>query len=408
MLPKQKIILSFLIISLGVIILVFFSPKIRHTGTTQDGNAFEVNGSQNRPDYASSIPMGNAFLPDQPPYRNTEIAQPANPLVSDDIISSITNPFKIFSQGVSGISLNFDYQTLDVADGVLDLPEVKDNELTIGPSGPKNVLEYFTYLSKNYQSIDFSYAKLSEVETGNDGTSLSPFQIVKMNLDNPHSPNTGKSLAILRELISKKIEFEKEMPVADQAITINKKVIGLDTLSLRLIDSFYDFRDGKIGRAEIENFLAGYENTGNFYANQFIAGGMSNMSSLSNDNMFSKVKDFLGIKDAYAQTFIAYELLGGKILIWSPCTCVFTLGQGIVVGPPNPGTFFVPPTADMYPFLFQELVPTACILGIATPLFPVPCLQQGPGPVCIPVPPMPPEPGAFVIMAGTSAPGCAI
>lgn len=278
-------------------------------------------------------------------------------------------------------------------DEILTLPEVLESDLVVYQGGVKNLQTYLEYFNAHSNEINFNYGeKFTSVLRDGSGIPLFPVDLIEKATKENDFASIHNSLLIFKEFFSAKINFLKSIKVWGDALEVNKIMIGLDKLTLNLMDKTYDFESGKITKIDFEDFFKKYKATGLFYGFQFTEklNASSSIQSKGFINDLFAVFGLTKIARAFGLPF------GGLIAVSIPCFCSF--GVNLIVGPPIGGNFYISFATIASPalFAFKAIHPGAFILGnyvIGSPG----CWQPA-IPVCIPIN----FPFATITIAGTS------
>lgn len=365
--------------------LVFKNQSVQES-TYQNGNQ---DPGISRTDSNKFLAPTNAFesLP-QGLYRDRDSAfiQPPKetlPLIQEPLLGF--SPPQIPTPGTSSFSDLSEVKDLispptfvpPRQDEILVLPEVNQNEMAIDQNGAKSLEAYLEYFNAHSNEINFNYGeKFASVLKDENGVPLFPVDLIEKATKENNFASIHDSLLIFKEFFSAKINFLQPIKVWGDAIEINKIMIGLDKLTIDLMDKALDFESGKITKASFEDFFKKYKATGLFYGFQFTE--KLNASSSFQSSGF--INDLLA---TFGLTKIARALglpFGGLITVSVPCFCSF--GVSLIVGPPIGGNFYISFATIASPalFAFKAIHPGAWILGNYVPGSPG-CWVPAPPPV---------------------------
>ena len=386
------------IIALGGVILatigfLIFKNQNIQKSTSQNNNQ-EPERSQ--ADSNKFLPPTNAFLPPPPLslYREPQtvfVQPPKESPIIPPTTSLGTSSFTDLSK-VKGLVSPPTFVP-PRQDEILTLPEALESDLVVDQGGVKNLQTYLEYFNAHSSEINFSYGeKFTSVLKDDNGVPLFPVDLIEKALKENNFASIHNSLSIFKEFFSAKIDFLKSIKVWGDAIEINKVMVGLDKLTMNLVDKTFAFESGKITKVNFEDFFKKYKATGLFYGFQFTE--KLNASSSIQSRGF--MNDALAI---FGLTKIAHALglpFGGLIGLTVPCLCSF--GVSLFIGSPSVGNFYISFATIASPalFAFKAIHPGAWILGnyvIGSPGCWEPAI-----PVCILIG----TPFRTITMAGTS------
>ena len=353
------------IIALGGVILgtvgfLIFKNFGNQESVTQNTN--QESGKKLEAGSNKFLAPTNAFLPPPPfsLYRDepSVFVQPPKetspPQLPAPTTSSFTDLSKI-KDSVSPPTLIPPRQ-----DEILTLPEVVESDLVIDQAGVKNLQTYLEYFNAHSNEIIFNYGeKFASVLKDESGIPLFPVDLIEKASKENNFASIHNSLSIFEEFFSAKINFLKSIKVWGDALGINKTMIGLDKLTLDLMDKTLDFESGKITKADFEDFFKKYKATGLFYNFQFTE-KFNASSSIQSRGFINDLFALFGLtKIARAFGFP----FGGVILFTIPCLC--SGGVSLIVTAPIGGNFYISFATIASPafFLYRMLHPGALILG---------------------------------------------
>lgn len=276
----------------------------------------------------------------------------------------------------------------------LALPDVPDSEITIEASGVSTTLSYLTYFNTHAKDIAFDVTKFNNVLKDKYGIVLVAPALVEKAIADKNFSEITSSLAVQEEFTEAEIKFLKSMPVAGTAIAVNKENIGMEELTVNLINQALAVSAGSVQENNFINYYNQFAATTASARQNFV--DQSGLLSRSKPaNLFDRILGALGIRSV-AKAQIADIPFGGLVSLVTPCPC--DLGFNVTVGPPSPSSVFVPEPFLETPlfFDFKTMLPGTWWLGLNDWDVLVPC---GEAPACEPV-----NLGAEVIIVGTSLP----
>jgi hypothetical protein len=277
----------------------------------------------------------------------------------------------------------------------LPLPIINDQEIIIDSSGVKTTEDYIIYFLKNSSNISFDGKKFETVLKDENKIFLLVPQLAEKAVKEGVNQQIKESLLVQKEFIDAKLTFLKSIKVSGGTVSLHKKMIGFDKLTLELLQKTLDLESNKISKTELDNYFNRYQALAEFERNKLLKEvGLA----MEKPDPFKKLITWLGLEDWFYVWAAGLPPFGGAIVTPIYCTC--NLGFWIVVGPPTPpvsGSLFVPLSFIGSPlfFSYESLRPSAWWLGLYTPAI-IPCLQYV-GIACVPV-----GFGNLIYMTGTS------
>ena len=374
------------IISAGVCIALLLAARSFYSLSRTPQTAPEVQ-PESRSATQPRILGGSAFLPNgntalgndseetgsQPAVSGTTIPQPTEQPQIQAPAPSIEEIRKKIVSAASGEPEQED---------MLNLPAVPDNEISIDSTGAKTREEYLVYFSTHHSDIVFDGLRFEKVLKDENKIPLLPFRLAEQALKDEGASTTYDSLVVFKDFIKAKIIYEGHIKVSGDAITLNKKIIAFDKLTLELIDKAMNIELGVAAKNDMEIFSQKFGATASFEHDLLLQ--QTGMIATNNffENFFRKTLAFLGAEKALAAIGVPF---GGLATVIVPCIC--SAGTLVTIGPPVPAELFVSIAWAATPvfFLYKALHPGAWWLGLYEPA-PVPCLEPAPPPaMCLPI-----------------------
>lgn len=284
-----------------------------------------------------------------------------------------TSTFDIFNEipgAIAGIASSVLDSVNQIAQSQLDLenppvkpasiiPLVPDSQLTIRSNGIADMSAYLEYFAMNMGSSSVDMALVAQARKSDNGAPLPPLAAIDAAIADKNFSSISGSIALYRDLITKKIAFFKTIPVTGLGIAINKKMIGVDILTLELLDRADQVRTGATLQASFERWYADYLSALETERLALTEATQGPVSSAAPDWFVNATQP----KTAEAAGFP----FGGMIATITYCTC--DGGLAVSVGPPRGGYFYasLPFLASPLLFLYRMLHPGAWVLGTYVP-----------------------------------------
>lgn len=273
----------------------------------------------------------------------------------------------------------------------LSLPAVTNTEMSVSADGSytfKTYAEEFARRNSEH-SINSDTLPSKAPLLGSDGLPLLLNQLVERGLASGFDTQIQEGLSYYQNLLTEKLSLEKTIPVAGEAINVNRTMIALDKLGLTLITKSGDFQAGSIDKKELSDYLQKYKNTDIFYQQKFRS--LAGLPESKNNNLIADFLENAGLLKEAQAVGLGF---GGMVL--TPTYCVCNGGFWVIMGPPTPGSYFLPMPTYVSPLIYQykSLRPGAYWLGNFIPAG-LACQQP---PFCEPTGFM----NAIITMAGTS------
>jgi len=274
------------------------------------------------------------------------------------------------------------------------LPIIKDEEIIIDSGGISTAQDYIQYFLSNSSQISFDGKKFDSVLKDENGIFLLTPALAGKAVKSGFSQEIKDSLLTQKDFIEAKIIFLKSIKVSGKTVSLHKKMLGFDKLTLELIQKSLNLENDKISKTELNNYLSQYLALSELERNKFLKeAGLA----AKEPSQFRKLISWLGLEDKFYAWAASLPPFGGQISEPIPCLC--NLGMLIFVGPPTPpisGSLFVPYAFLASPlfYLYESLRPGAWWLGLYNPAL-IPCLT--PPPFCPPI-----GIGNLIYMTGTS------
>ncbi|MEK7110493.1 MAG: hypothetical protein AAB867_01420 [Patescibacteria group bacterium] len=345
--------------------------------TSLGRNSLSRQEEKTTPGTNSAIPL-NAFGETAPVHADVnqqssegqapeEPATPAPQTPSAEPYRAVNELAKGFFEGVFPGAVN--------PTPILELPPVGAGELRISNDGLANFEEYVKYSIAHAADVFPSGDKQKAILAA-DGSLISPQEIVSAAIKNNDFSSITTPLLAFKEVLDAKIKLMTSIKIRDEVVSINKTMIGIDKLTIELIDLAVKTADSKNTLSELDGFYKRYEATTNFYHNEFQAKyGRVNYSE--NQSVFGRALGFLS-SVANAQS---YGLpFGGAITYvgYTTCSCPAALGDLVTVGPPIGGVFYLSLYVKASPalFLYKSIKTGSLIKGLNIPGLGI-CLTTG-------------------------------
>jgi len=324
--------------------------------------------------------------------------------------------------GTSSIALyNTKYKNYSFSDAanlttkkkkLIDLPEIKDEEIKISPDGYSNIGEYLNFyftkidfapdVKDDPNLVQYAWSFLEDIQKTKEIPNFSSYLYIKDFLDGKtnNADDLTKKLLFLKKLREIEIKELKKIKVAANLKDVHKKIIMSNDLEIFIIDKFFEYQKGRISKDDLINILKEYENLKNELSNEILEIILKSNKTISGNFLFlsSILNKLFFVNEAEAIVGIPF---GGKIITVAPCTCPGSLGWVIIVGPPRPATIFVPIVFLSSPFnyLWKQIIrPGVWTLGLYTVPSP-PCLVFAGKAGCVPGPV---QPQGLIFISGTS------
>ena len=297
---------------------------------------------------------------------------------------------------------------------LLNLPQIKDEEIQISPDGFSDVVEYIRFyltgidfigeINKDPKMAQYFENFIKEAEEKNQLPNFSPYVYIKDYLERKISINDlNQRLLFLKKIYEIKIKELKKVKISSDLKDVHKNFIFSDYLEIFLIDKFFEYQKGEISENELIKILDAYEKL----RDKLLIEITNMINNLLKDILkpvskhpsflYSILKEIFFIKKAEA-VISPFKPFGGRILLVINCTCSW--GFTIVIGPPKPAILFVPYwfLASPLNHMWKQIIkPGVQSLGLYTVPAP-PCLIWV-GPTCKP---NPIQPYGLIFRSGTS------
>lgn len=207
---------------------------------------------------------------------------------------------------------------LKKAGELLALSAVDDRELNIDASGANTVYNYLIDFTSNFKSIGFDISKFVNVKTDGGGMPFTVNELIDIGLKYGDFSSVGESLAVWKGFIEAKIAYLKKMKVASQAAEFNKKMIGIDMLTVALISKAGGLKD-LAGFSDLEDYYQKYQNTINVLRGNFNKEIGFFYEPPKEDNVLVRLLRELGLYPNLAQA--QGQGFGGRITLSLTCSC---------------------------------------------------------------------------------------
>jgi len=285
----------------------------------------------------------------------------------------------------------------------LQMPVVNNNEIIIDSNGVKTIDSYIGYFLTNSSKISFDGKKFKSVLKDENGVFLFVPQLAEKAIKDGLTKEIKDSLLIHKEFTEAKLVFLKSIKVSGEAVSLHKKMIGFDKLTLQFIQKTLDLENNKVSKTELNNFYQGYKNRADIERKDL----MKKVGLAANTtDPIKRIIVWFGLEDEFFSYAQSMPPFGG--VIGPPIYCICSAGFLVPVGLPTPplsGSLFVPVGFLGSPLFYdyKSIRPGAWWLGLYTPAV-IPCLQllccpcpAGCCPCCLPI-----GAGNLIYMTGTS------
>jgi peptidoglycan hydrolase-like protein with peptidoglycan-binding domain len=277
----------------------------------------------------------------------------------------------------------------------LSLPAVSDQEIIINSSGNKTIEDYITYFLKNSSNISFDGQKFEKVLKDENKIFLLVPQLAEKAVKKGVNQQIKESLLVQKEFIDAKLAFLKSIKVSGEAVSLHKKMIGFDKLTLELLQETLNLESNKISKTELDDYLKSYLAVSEIERNKLLK---EIGFVMGKPDPFKKLITWLGLEDWFYALAAGLPPFGGTI--GAPVSCLCSSAFLVPVGLPTPpaaGFLFVPFSFLGSPIFYanKSMRPGAWWLGFYNPAI-IPCLVPCP-PACCPV-----GRGNLIYMTGTS------
>jgi len=330
---------------------------------------------------------GNAFLPNGDTALNNASEGTKDP----SAVSGATDPRSIKQPRIQAPTPSLEEVREKIASAVsgeperedmLDLPTVSDNEISVDSTGAKTREEYLAYFSTHHSDIVFDNLRFEKVLKDENKIPLLPFRLAEQALKDGSVSTTRDSLVVFKDFIKAKIIYEGHIKVSGDAITLNKKIIAFDKLTLELIDKAMNIELGVAAKNDMEIFSQKFGATASFEHDLLLKQTGVVAHGSFPEKVFKRLAALLVPEKTFAAIGVPF---GGLAKVIIPCIC--SAGTLVTIGPPVPAELFVSIAWAATPafFLYKALHPGAWWLGLYEPA-PVPCLEPAPPPaMCLPI-----------------------
>jgi len=295
-------------------------------------------------------------------------------------------------------------------ESLLNLPQIKDDEILISSKGFSDVVEYikfyltgfdlFNKINKDQEIAQYFKNFVKEAEEKNELPNFFSYFYIKEYIEGNNNINdVNQRLLFLKKFYEIKIDELKKVEISPNLKDFHKNFILSDYLEIFLINKFFEYQKGEISKNDLIKILDDYEKLRDslFIETTNIINSFQKPSSKNFSFLYSIFKKIFFINEAEA--FIGSLIpFGGKILRTVSCPCSF--GNTIIIGPPRPAILFVPYIFSISPLNYQwkKITRTGvATLGLYTVGAP-PCLVFtwiGCAPAFI-------QPYGLIFMSGTS------
>ncbi|MCR4328752.1 MAG: hypothetical protein NUV53_04590 [Patescibacteria group bacterium] len=195
----------------------------------------------------------------------------------------------------------------------LPLPEVKDDELRIVSYGVRTAQEYLEHFSVHSKDIVFDARRLANARARHDGIIMTPLELAEEAVKSGVLQGMTSSAGIWKDFVNAKISFLEKIAVTEDAIGVNKKMIGFEKLTIELLDKLQGVENGSIEKKELSDFVMRMNVTADIERGKF----QKTVTQKSSNNIFSRAIEWV-VQRAYA----AGTSFGGPInWIDEYCTC---------------------------------------------------------------------------------------
>lgn len=277
---------------------------------------------------------------------------------------------------------------------LLALPDVPDNQIAIDPAGAATAMDLLLYFNEHYNNIAFNGQQFDSVLKDKNGVVLfTPGLINKAIADNNFA-EIHDSLLVQENFAAAEINFFESIKVTGQAVALDKEAIGLEDLTIQLINNAINVGSGSMSKNNFLSFYGQFNATVKNAQQGFVAqSGILSMNP--SPDFWDRWLSMFGMGTP-AQAQSAGTPFGGTVLVIQPCPC--DVGVNVTIGSPVPASIFVPIAFLSSPLFFSDeaLEVGAWWLGLDNVAVQVPCAQA---PACEPT-----DLGATIIMTGTSPP----
>jgi len=283
-------------------------------------------------------------------------------LPSSDFLptSSRTYSVEVPEPVKSFVSVN----TPPLSEETLALPLIPDSELAVDSSGVKTAEEYIKHFIAFSGEVQFDSKRFQSALRNSDGVAILPANLMEQALERNSFVEIKPSLLIWKEFISAKLAFMKGIKVYGEAVLVQKRMLGFDELTLGLIEDALKVEEGKMMRAEFENFFKKFRATARQENREL--GKQFQLARLQRDGgFFDRLLAWFGILPVSAANPPLGATLGQPLM----CTCENAYWIP-VTGPTVPpiGSIWVPMTFLSSPLYYDNQTMRAGVwwLGLYT------------------------------------------
>ena len=281
---------------------------------------------------------------------------------------------------------------------LINLPEIKDEEIQISSDGYSDVIEYlkFYFIGINFNKypdlLEYFRDIGREVEEKKQIPSFFSYAYVKNYLDgkDKNLDALNRRLLFLKRFNEVIKEELKKTKVSPNLKEIHKKFLINSYLEILIIDKFFEYQEKEISKDDLIKILNQYADL----RNRLVIETTNKIMSIIGEDTVTLPKRILSLYKILEKVFMVKEAkgqisslilrpFGGKVLSVTFCSCTF--GFTIIVGPPRPAIIFVPITFLSSPLnhLWKMIIlPMVWSIGLYIPVL-VPCLEWS-GEICIP------------------------